>query len=79
MKVFIFLTLLVAAAVADEARDKRQLLLGSTLGSPLIASPGIIGARTILNTPLVAPGVVAPGLVAPGLVAPGILGSPLIL
>ncbi|KAK9512394.1 hypothetical protein O3M35_000837 [Rhynocoris fuscipes] len=74
MKFFIFFTLLVAAAVAEDARDKRQILLGSTLGSPLIASPGIIGARTILDTPLV-----APGLVAPGLVAPGLLGSPLIL
>ncbi|KAK9512395.1 hypothetical protein O3M35_000834 [Rhynocoris fuscipes] len=74
MKFFIFFTLLVAAAVAEDARDKRQILLGSTLGSPLIASPGIIGARTILDSPLV-----APGLVAPGLVAPGLLGSPLIL
>ncbi|KAK9512396.1 hypothetical protein O3M35_000835 [Rhynocoris fuscipes] len=74
MKFFIFFTLLVAAAVAEDARDKRQILLGSTLGSPLIASPGIIGARTILDTPLV-----APGLVAPGLVAPGLLGSRLIL
>ncbi|KAK9512393.1 hypothetical protein O3M35_000832 [Rhynocoris fuscipes] len=67
MKLFIFLTLLVAVTVADEVRDKRQLLLGPV--GPVLAAPGILGGAVVAPA-LAAPGILAPRLLAPGLLAP---------
>ncbi|KAK9512405.1 hypothetical protein O3M35_000843 [Rhynocoris fuscipes] len=63
MKFLLFLALLVAvASCAEDARDKRQLLLGSTWASPLIA-PGIIGSSVIAD-PIIGARIASP-LAAP--------------